>query len=227
MMTTEMTMESAESVAGGLVAQATSLAHAIQDEATFTAAAEFMKKIKKARKDWEAIIGPVTKKAHEAWKEAIGLEKKVDAPLERAEKMILSPAMSNFRQAQERARRIEEDRLQREAQKRADDEALAHATELAQAGFKEEADAAIADPIPAAAPVVPAAPRVEGLSERLTWNAEIVDKLALVKAVAEGRAPLGAIEANMPFLNGVARSLKSEFNVPGCRAVSRHSFAGR
>jgi hypothetical protein len=60
-----------------------------------------------------------------------------------------------------------------------------------------------------------------GAATRRTWGAEVYDKLALVKAVAEGKAPLEAVEAAMPVLNGLARSLKGALSVPGVRAVER------
>lgn len=41
-----------------------------------------------------------------------------------------------------------------------------------------------------------------------TWKGKVVDKMTLVKAVAEGRLPLNLVEPNMTAIQGVARELK-------------------
>jgi septal ring factor EnvC (AmiA/AmiB activator) len=41
-----------------------------------------------------------------------------------------------------------------------------------------------------------------------TWKGKVVDKMTLVKAVAEGRLPLNLVEPNMAAIQGVARELK-------------------
>jgi len=46
----------------------------------------------------------------------------------------------------------------------------------------------------------------------------------LVKAIAEGKVSVMAIEANMPFLNKQAAALKDTLNYPGVKAVSRDGF---
>lgn len=60
-----------------------------------------------------------------------------------------------------------------------------------------------------------------GTAIRKTWSAEVVDLMALVKAVASGKVPLTAIEANMTFLNGQARALKNLLAYDGVRAIEK------
>jgi hypothetical protein len=69
--------------------------------------------------------------------------------------------------------------------------------------------------------VPPAVPKGMGNFTRRTWCAEVVDLMALVKAVAIGKVPLQAIEANTVFLNGQARMVKSALAYDGVRAVEK------
>lgn len=51
------------------------------------------------------------------------------------------------------------------------------------------------------------------------WRAEVVDLLALVKAVAEGQVPVEALQPNAAFLDGHAARDREALAVPGVRAV--------
>lgn len=50
-----------------------------------------------------------------------------------------------------------------------------------------------------------------------TWKAEVVDLLELVRAIADGRAPITMVEPNMRALQDFARELKDEGTVNGVR----------
>lgn len=58
-------------------------------------------------------------------------------------------------------------------------------------------------------------PKVAGLSTRKAYKAKVTDLLALVKAIAEGRAPLAYVMANEPVLNKMASALKEQMDIPG------------
>ena len=73
----------------------------------------------------------------------------------------------------------------------------------------------------------PAMPKVKGISTRKKWSAEVTDKMALVKAVAEGRQPLRMLEPNMKVLNQMAVALKDEMRVDGVVAKSEDSMSAR
>lgn len=75
--------------------------------------------------------------------------------------------------------------------------------------------------------ILPALEKVNGLSVLETWSAEVESLIDLVKAVAEGRAPLVSLEANTKFLNQQAKSLKTEFNIAGCKAVKKTGYQVR
>lgn len=69
------------------------------------------------------------------------------------------------------------------------------------------------------------APKVAGLATRKVWKAEVVDLMALVKAVAEGKAPLALLMANDKLIGQQARSLGAEFVTPGIKVWSESSLS--
>jgi hypothetical protein len=70
-------------------------------------------------------------------------------------------------------------------------------------------------------------PKVSGIAGRTTWKAEVKDKGALVKYVAEHPEWLSLLDVNMQALNGLARSQKGSLALPGVEAVEEHSIAAR
>jgi hypothetical protein len=76
-------------------------------------------------------------------------------------------------------------------------------------------------------PPVAAAPRVEGVSFRDTYTAEVFDLMALVRAVATGLAPITLLQVNTTALNGMARALKNALALPGVRVISGRVAAVR
>lgn len=112
-------------------------------------------------------------------------------------RMLIRQKLAQFQQAQEDARREAE-------------EAAMKAAELA----SENGEPVFTAPITVPEPVA-----LEGVSFVEQWSCEVDDPMAIIKAVAEGRAPVSVVVPDMKVLNGLARSLKSAFNVPGARAV--------
>lgn len=115
------------------------------------------------------------------------------------------------------------------AQRQAEEEAqLAEAEQHEALGDHQAADAALNGQGLVQINVPTATPKVEGLSYREHWSAEVTDKLALIKAVAEGKAPLAYVEPNYPVLNQAARSIKQELNsIAGVKAVMTKTAVGR
>lgn len=149
---------------------------------------------------------------------------------------------------EERQRKIreEEDSRLRQAQvaqevgngqERAD-HILEHATPIAPTPPPQEVAAAAAPlealPPPPPPPPPPPAPVQEVASfvadatvKHNVWKAEVEDLMALVRAVADGRAPLYVewrgkqvplLEPNVGYLQKQAQMMKDEFRCPGCRA---------
>lgn len=186
------------------------------------------------------------KMAGETWKELTGLEKRVkeywDGDVAAAlklhrslvakrdgmlkpvaeQKVALRVGMKAFEDEQERARREAQAKAEAEARKAAEEAALAQAVALEKNGHKAAADAVLAAPVvPPPVYIPPTTPAGFGAATRRTWGAEVFDFMALVKAVAEGKAPIEAIEANTTFLNQQARALKGALSIPGVKAVEK------
>jgi hypothetical protein len=78
------------------------------------------------------------------------------------------------------------------------------------------------------APVVQAErPKVVGVSTREVWHGECADLLALVRAIADGKAPLSLVIANDKLIGQQARALKHDFTVPGIRVWATQEMASR
>ncbi len=64
---------------------------------------------------------------------------------------------------------------------------------------------------------VDGAPRVEGVSFRENWRAEVVDKAAFVVAIASRPELVNLVDANPAALGHLARAHKSALDLPGVR----------
>jgi hypothetical protein len=157
-------------------------------------------------------IDAVKKPVLEAEKEDVGTIK--------VAKERLGEQLTVYNHKQEQIR-IEEERKAREAaEAAAREEALNRAVELDLAGEHDAAEDVLQEP--AAMPVVvrsvtPA--RVAGQVSKVKYTAEVTSLMTLVKAVAEGKVPLHAVQANMSYLNSRASDDKELFAIPGVRSI--------
>jgi len=128
---------------------------------------------------------------------------------------------------QERKRQEAEARL-RESQRKEAERLAKRAAAAEEKGQTEKAEAlreqAEATPVPTVAPSVQA---TAGVSQRKNYRAEVTDKMALIKAVAEGKVPDVVLVADMKVLNAQARALKDNMAYPGVKAVYSLSEAVR
>jgi len=201
---------------------------------------ETLKAVKGLRGELETMCRPVINAHHQAHKLAMDEFKRGDVPLASAENN-LKIALLTWDSEQEKKRRIEQARLQKEAEDRAREESrkaeeerrLQEAVAAVEAGNKEEAEQILAAPMVVPEVYVPpvvlatTTPKVEGISKRQVWKCDVTDKMVLIKAIAAGHVPLAAIEPNTVFLGQQARSLKSEMKYPGVRVWPEDSLAGR
>lgn len=193
----------------------------VVDAETHRLAGERWKEIIAAEKEWDKYWEEDVENAHKTWK---GLVAKRDA-------LKVSLAAKKLEQTNSaKAWKMEEDRktaelqrkAQEEARKQAQDEAMAKAAALEKEGRVEEAAAVIGSPIQTPAVVVQSSvPKGFGGMTRTTWSAKVTDMMALVKAVAEGKAPIQCIEANMVFLNAQARAMHEALAYPGVVAEEK------
>lgn len=159
---------------------------AISSNDGYSAAGEFIKGLSALLKDIDSAFDPIIKITHESHKTALGQKKERAKPIEDLKKRI-GKAMAAF----ERLRKAERATREKEAIETGDPMALIEAQEAA-------------------------LPKVEGVSHRKLYKAKVVNLRELARAVADGAVPESYIEPGQTVLNGVARSLKEAFNVPGC-----------
>lgn len=199
----------------------------IIDEASYIDAAGIMKEIKTARKRIGEILDPFVDIARKAWKDALGERDQYEVPLLKAI-AVLDPALVAWKREQDRIAAETARRIEIEQRKIEEEERLKEAQHLEQMGEHEAASAVLEQPIVVAPVVVPtAAPKVKGMAFSERFHAEVFSLPMLVKAAAEGLIPMGAVMANMTFLNSEARQQKKELKYPGVRVVAETSTVGR
>ena len=198
----------------------------ITSQESYNLANAFGRRIKQSMKTIDDYCDPVIEAAHKAHKAACDQKKALYAPFEAAKKIIDSKQIAWYRAEQARAAE-ERRKAEEEARKKAEEEALARAQELQDMGMNEAAEEAISQPVVIEKVTVAEPVRAGGESFRETWKAEVVDLMALVKAVAAGTQPLAYLEANMPVLNKAASMFKGSVQIPGVKIVSDTIIARR
>jgi len=185
------------------------------------------RELKAAEKRVEDRLGPIIEAAHKAHKGLTSLRADILAPIKGAVQAVQRECIA-FEDKQRRAAE-EAQRIAQEAARKAEEErALADAIAAEQEGDKAGAEEILAAPI--VAPVVqiaPAVAKVAGVSSRVTWGAEVVDLLALVKYVAAHPEWVGLIQANGPALNKLAQAQRDALKLPGVKAVSTRAMSAR
>ena len=215
-------------------------------------AGEDLKEIKALKRQLEkkrtAITGPINKALREVnalfrpakkWlDDAEGFMKSKLLTYQRKQDAIAQEAQ---RKADEKARKRREKLEAKAAAARAEEEAARAAAAKAKGEEAKAAAAALAKKQAAIAakleekaeivqaPVISTtAPEIEGVHTRVTWKAEVTDKAAFIKFIVEQRPDLmGVIEIDQSKLNGYARLLKEEFDMPGVEAKAEKIIAAR
>lgn len=221
----------------------------IVDSATFAQAADLLKNVNMLRKRIEEHYEPIKSAAHAAHKAAVAACNEHLKPVSEVEQVLKrkcgewqrveAERIAKLRAEEEERQRAEAAELAKkeaEARKLLEDQRIALAEKLQASGQTEKAQAALAAPVvvpdwmkpaPSAPREIVTAPKVDGVGLSLKWKASITDKLALVKHVAAHPELLHLLDANMPALNGMARSMKEGFEMPGVIAVSEASTTVR
>ena len=183
----------------------------------------------KAKKDAEAFYADEIAVLHGTWKAKCNERSSIVDPAERI-KNLAGRLCGEWQQEAERKRREEERRQEEEQRRLAETEALETAAALEKEGRTEEAEAIISTPVDVApVSVATTVPRVNGVSKpRERYIPEVTNLILLVKAVAEGKVPLKALEANMVFLRQQATSLGEEMRYPGVKVKkeAKSAFKG-
>lgn len=191
--------------------------------------AELHREIAERRRELDATRLGITRPMDEAKSRIMELFRptmdQVKAAEDAVKKELITYSDRIEREARAEAERIE--REAREAREKAEQEAAA----LRDEGKESEARAleyeALTAPPPAMAAATVARPVVAGSVVSGTWKAEVTDKMALIKFIAEGKAPADWVDVNMPRLNAEAKSKREAMAVPGVRAYKQANISAR
>lgn len=178
---------------------------------------------KKAFHAWFDPIDEASKKQRQA---IIAQGKVIDEPLDYAVKVTGAKQAAWYRA--EQARIAEEKRKAEEAARKAAEDAQIKAAEELQAnGLEAAAEAALCAPVAVPKIVIDGPAKADNTSFRTTYSAEVVSLIDLVKAVAEGKAPITLLEPNQTSLNSWARMTKGTEILAGVRVVTTDVMAKR
>ena len=145
----------------------------------------------------------------------------------RKEREKQEAAAREQREKEEAARRAQEEleRKAREAENEEERKRLAAEAEIKRKEAEKAARAAEQREIKADSVVAAVAQsntvKVAGQSVSENWVAEITDLSALVKAIADGRAPIIFVTADMTALNKQAKAVKNTLAYPGVKFVNK------
>jgi gas vesicle protein len=205
----------------------------IRDQGSYNQAIEMLKAVKSMRKKWCDYFEPLREKAYSAYKEVLDKLKEGDRPLEVAERSLKHSLLT-----WDEAQRREQERLQAEAQRKAeaDEEArrAQEAFELEESGATDEQiEAVTSAPIIAVAPPVSTYVKASGIAYRDNWCIEIVDLFKVLRLIGSKKLKLG--ETDLQKLRELLESIlkpravsdKETLSLDGCKAVNRKVVAGR
>lgn len=215
-----------------VVQRAEHLALKVVDQAGYESAASYLAEIKDAEKRVASMFDPVADKAHKAWKAVTTLRAKFTAPLETARKR-LDGAMSRYFIAAETKRKAEDDRINAELRKQAEDAQLAAAATLEKAGDAQAAEQVLSAPTMAPVFTQPKTAAPDQSTAKL-WYAEVTDVRAFCRGIYEGRTDTGLVIGiakdkdsgilSSPQLNAMAKQQKDGMTIMGVTAKWKPSF---
>ena len=173
-------------------------------------------------KSIDAAYDDIITAAHETHKKAVAKKKLFYLPVKEGTTYVKS-IMIAYDDEQERVRLEKEIELRKAALKIEENAKLQAAIEAEDAGQTEAASHILEEPIIPPPVIVPkTTPKLNGGPiYREIWDVEIFDKKLFVKAAAEGKISLNAVDPNTKFLKSQATDYKSTFSCPGARAFSR------
>lgn len=197
---------------------------------------EFLKRAEEVQK------GAIQKYLNEQERIRLEAERAARAQAEAERRRIEAERAAEARAAAEAAR-VERERI--EAERRAALAAAEAAGQIEDAQFVEDptetarlaeleaqaraAAEAAQEPvfIPEVLPAEVEPVALTGISQRTTYEAEVVDLMELVKAVASGQIQPEVLLPNTKVLNGLAKTMKDALRIPGVKAVPVKTLAKR
>lgn len=156
----------------------------------------FLKTIKDMEKQVTETFGDMVKTAKSSYDKAKALRDKFLDPLEVAEKDLKAKIVT-WEVEQEKIRLQEQVKAIKEAEAKGLEPKIIH----------------------------PEALKVKGQSLKSIWSAEVTDLMALVKAVAEGKAPISFLLPNQVALNQQAKASMDSIEYPGVKFKETKSLS--
>lgn len=190
------------------------------------AASDELKAVKSKYKELDAKRKSLTQPLDTLKKEWMDFFRPALDALQNAER-VLKSEIDRYINEQEQKRlaaEAEAARLAREEQERLANEAA----ELEQAGKKEEAEEVLNQAAFVQTPVIHTeAPKVQGISQTITYEAVLIDKMALIKAVAAGEVDPDVLLVDMKALNKRAKAMKEHLKIPGVESKKKTGISAR
>ncbi len=168
-------------------------------------------------KEIDSTFEPISQKAFQAHRAITSKWKEVKKPLEDAKDYLVNQVKTYQRKLREAAE-AEQRRLAEIARKEEEERRLAEAAQAEADGNHEEAEAIIQEEIYIPEPVVKIeTPKVDNRKYATRPKARVVNKMSVIKSVAENRALQDLIDINMSVANGKAKALGKELGkvIPG------------
>jgi len=192
----------------------------VGDDETRLAAGSLLKMIKGLQKEVKADREPERIAAQQALDAIRNGRNRHLKPLEQGEEIIKQKVL-DYEEAEEKKRQEEEDRINAQLQAEEDERRLKEAAELEELGGDEEAQAVLDAPTVTTPVFIPkSTPKVEGQHTTLHFKCRIphttpdgngpYSLMPLIKAVAEGKAPLGYLSFNVVAANQEVKRIKDQ-----------------
>jgi len=191
----------------------------VVDQSSYDAANILNKRAYEVKRSFHLYDDPVHEPITEAWKASCARRKKIDDACDYTIKSTGKKQAAWIRA--EEAKAAEKQRKADAIARKAAEDAQIAAAEALQAEGMENAAMAILEAPAVISKVQVAVPyKAEGTSYRDEWAAEVVCLSDLIKAVAAGKAPLNAIQANESYLGSWAKMSKGTESIPGVKVTN-------
>lgn len=205
----------------------------VVDAASYARAAEIGQILTAFVKKAEALFNPHIERAYATWNGLTKERKAFIDPLQAAIATVKARGVKWSQDEEEKtkaAQRLADAESARLAREEADRKVVEAERARAQGDVEtarelvQEAEEIRQSP-PPGAHVQSAVPKVAGVGVRANWVHEVTDFKALVKAVAEGKVSMEALQANDTYLRGRAKTDKNTWACPGVRFFDKGSMA--
>ena len=172
-------------------------------------------------REGDELFDPLIAAAYRTHQLAIATKKKAVGGLPAA-KEIVRGELARWQQKQEELARAEQLRIEQEARD-AEAARVEREIEAIEASGDEDAaeqvTAVLEAPRVLELPAVAPPPKIEGVSYRDVYTAEVVSAKEFYGAIASGRISHALATPNQSALNRMATAMKEGFNLPGCRVI--------